>query len=94
MYASQGTWTGKSPPRSAGRHHDPYRHEMDLPPYMGHGQESVDDDGASSTAESNREKGRGSYKCGRVRDLSIYLFYYCFLSLPRLTMFCFRIKYV
>jgi hypothetical protein len=33
---------------------------------MGHGQESVDDDGASSTAESNREKGRGSYKCGRV----------------------------
>lgn len=67
MYTSQGTWTGKSPPRSGSRHHDPYRHEMDLPPYMGHGQESVDDDGGSSTAESNREKGRGSYKCGRVR---------------------------
>ena len=79
MYTSQGTWTGKSPPRSGGRHHDPYRHEMDLPAYMGHGQESVDDDGASSTAESNREKGRGSYKCGRVsfclcKQLFVYLF--------------------
>jgi hypothetical protein len=67
MYTSQGTWTGKSPPRSGRNHHDQYRHEMDLPPYMANGQESVDDDCGSSTAESNREKGRGSYKCGRVR---------------------------
>jgi hypothetical protein len=78
MYASQGTWTGKSPPRSGGsRHRDPYRHEMELPPYMTHGQESVDDDGASSTGESNREKGRGSYKCGRVRILLFLDPYHC-----------------
>jgi hypothetical protein len=73
MYTSQGTWTGKSPPRSGSRHHDPYRHDMDLPPYMGHGPESVDDDGGSSTADSNREKGRGSYKCGRVRNVSMVI---------------------
>ena len=63
MYASQGTWTGKSPPRRR----DPYRHDMDPYAMGGRGQASMDDDGGgSSTAGSGKDKGRGSYKCGRV----------------------------
>jgi len=70
MYASQGTWTGsKSPPRGRRDIMRYDRADIDLS-YMA----SVarggpqDDDGASSSAGgSNKDKGRGSYKCGRVR---------------------------
>jgi hypothetical protein len=46
---------------------------MDHPYSMPGGPQSVDDDGGSSEGESNKEKGRGSYKCGRVRIFVIML---------------------
>ena len=72
-YASGGS---KSPPRSRG---DPYgrpppqphgRPEMDIS-YLstsgGMARPMMDDDGANSSAGgSQKDKGRGSYKCGRV----------------------------
>jgi hypothetical protein len=72
LYGSQGGWNTRSgsaatPPRSV------YR-EMDMS-YMTNssvagstGRSPMDDDGGESSAGgSNRDKGRGSYKCGRVR---------------------------
>jgi hypothetical protein len=61
---------------------------MDIPPYMSHGQQSIDDDGASSTGGSNKDKGRGSYKCGRVgSSLNSFLYVSFFILSAWLTVF-------
>lgn len=59
-YQSQGTWTGKTPPR-----HPEYMQSYSV---SRGGPGSVEDDGGGSSAGSGKEKGRGSYKCGRVRS--------------------------
>jgi hypothetical protein len=43
--------------------------EMDM--YMSRGQQQHDDDGDGSSVHgsTDKEKGRGSYKCGRVSDI-------------------------
>lgn len=43
--------------------------EMDM--YLGRGQQHLDDDGAGSSVGNadDKEKGRGSYKCGRVSEI-------------------------
>jgi hypothetical protein len=43
--------------------------EMDM--YMARGQQQLDDDGEGSSVQgsTDKEKGRGSYKCGRVSEI-------------------------
>jgi hypothetical protein len=85
MYASQGTWTGgggggrsNTPPRGRPRPdqmggYGPRMVEVRVPEmdmYMARGQQHMDDeDGSSVGGSTSKEKGRGSYKCGRVSDI-------------------------